>query len=359
VTTRAPSAQIVATGSYLPGAPIGNDRVAELAGEVPDEVLGSLDVRYRHWMVDPITGKHLDSNSGMAVSAGRQALERSGREVHDLDLLIVCTSSPDFIVPPVANLVQDALGLERCQVMEVRGATSGWVQSVDVARMRIEAGLNQCALVIGSEAMSSLLVPLLLERGKDSLRIRDRLLLYLFGDGAGAVVVAAGDGGGIRASASACLGGGKAPGMRVLGGGTNVALAEQTQASPWVQLKLDATESSRFIPYVFATGLNETLGSAGLRPADIDVCIVPEGNVPYLEEGMIRPGIDGAAWLAMRPRLFDILKDVGGTGAAGVPLALDRAATTGVLKRGATLLMLGMESVKWSYAGMVLDWTAG
>src|SRR4051812_29321027 len=114
------SVSIVATGAHLPGEPLTNADIERIAGALPPEVLEGVHVRRRHWMVDPSTGEHMESNSEMAAAAARQALERAGLEARDVDLLVVCTASPDFPLPPMATLVQDHLGIRGCTALELR-----------------------------------------------------------------------------------------------------------------------------------------------------------------------------------------------------------------------------------------------
>ncbi len=69
---------VVSTGSYLPGDPISNADVERLVGPLPEEILDGLQVKSRHWIVDPLTGEHRESNSDLAYRATAQALERAG-----------------------------------------------------------------------------------------------------------------------------------------------------------------------------------------------------------------------------------------------------------------------------------------
>jgi 3-oxoacyl-[acyl-carrier-protein] synthase III len=78
----------VGVGSYLPGDPISNADMERLVGPLPEDVLEGIQVEQRHWIVDPATGEHRESNSDMAVKAARAALEQADRAPEDVDLLI-------------------------------------------------------------------------------------------------------------------------------------------------------------------------------------------------------------------------------------------------------------------------------
>jgi hypothetical protein len=103
--------KLVSTGSYLPGDPIDNEEMERLAGPVPEDVLEGLQVKTRHWCVDPNTGEHLESNSDMAYKAVVEALELAGMEPEEVELLIVSTASPEYHLPPTSTFVQEKLGL--------------------------------------------------------------------------------------------------------------------------------------------------------------------------------------------------------------------------------------------------------
>src|SRR3954454_503261 len=181
------SVTIAATGAYLPGEPLSNADLECLVGPLPADVLDGIQVRERHWMVDPSTGEHLLSNSEMAAAAGLRALASAGLKPRDVDLLVVSTASPDFQLPPMATLVQDHLGIRACTALELRSGSAGAVEALDLARAYIERGSHEVALVIGSEAISPLLVPIFRGRDPQRIRMRDRMTLYTFGDGAGAM----------------------------------------------------------------------------------------------------------------------------------------------------------------------------
>jgi 3-oxoacyl-[acyl-carrier-protein] synthase-3 len=352
---------MVSTGSHLPGEPLTNEDLERLLGPVPEDVLEGLQVKTRHWMVDPETGDHRELNSDMAVSAIRQALDRAGLEPAEVDLFVSSTASPDYLLPPQITLVQDKLGIESCATVEIRSGCAGAVEALDVARLYLERGLHETAVVVGSEAISPLIVPLYREKGPDKVRMRDRLGAYSFGDGAGAMVLRGVDNGGpgVLGSAIACVGGGRKAGMQIFGtGGTHAPLHEQLAAKRPLELKVDVVESGRFTPYVLTAALKETLASSGTDAKSIDMCVIPEGNASYMTDELREAGLLTPEWVELEPKIFENLTTVGATGSAAVPLALDYAWTSGRLEPGNRLMLLAIETSKWKYAGWVFDWTA-
>lgn len=351
---------ILSTGSYLPGEPLTNDDLERLVGPLPEDILEGIQVKRRHWMVDPATGEHLINNSAMAVESTRRALAAADVAPEEVDLLVLSTASPDYPLPPLVTFVQEALGLQRCATIELRSGCAGAVEALDVARLYLERGQYKTAVVIGSEAISPLLVPVFLGKQPDEIRMRDRMNPYNFGDGAGAIVLQATDGEerGIIGAAMACVGGEKKPGMQIVGAGTHAPIHEQLKAKTLVDLKVDVVESGRFTPYVLTDALAAVLQSSGVEATDIDMCVIPEGNAGYMVEELKEAGLLTKEWLALEGKIYENLTEVGATGSAAVPLALDDAWKKGLLEPGDTVMLLAIETSKWKYAGMVLEWTA-
>ena len=351
---------MTSTGSYLPGDPITNEEVERLAGGVPEDVLEGLQVKTRHWSVDPSTGAHNDSNSEMAHKAVLEALELAGMEPGEVELLVVSTASPEYHLPPTSTFVQEKLGRRACPAIDIRSGCAGAVEALDIARLYLERGDYGNAVVVGSEAISPLIVPLFLGQDPNRVRMRDKLGIYSFGDGAGAMVLKAvdGDGNGMLRSAIACVGGEKKPGMQVIGGGTHAPIHEQLEAKRLIELKVDVVESGKFTPYVLTEGLKDTLERSGVKAEDIDMCVIPEGNATYMTDELREAGLLTPEWTALEPKIFENLAMVGATGSAAVPLAVDYAWKTGQVERGDMVMLLAIETSKWKYGGMVLPWTA-
>jgi 3-oxoacyl-[acyl-carrier-protein] synthase III len=351
-------AQIVSTGAYLPGEPITNAELERLAGPLAEEVLAGIRVTQRHWLVHPATGEHRESNSDMAAKAARQALNRAGMSVDDVDLLVTCTGSPEFAMPPMAGFLQDKLGLARCTAIEIRGGCAGSLQALDVARLYIEQGGHRTALVVGSEAISPAVVPLFLGQDPSSLRMRDRLAVYLFGDGAGALALRASENGeGFLGSVQRSVGGGRRPGMQVVGGGTHAPIQQQRGSSRPQEIRMNVGDIDRMTPHLVAEGLAETLECAGVDAGSIDVCILPEGGEEPVTDALRAAGLLSAQWQELAGKIVENTPMVGATGAATMPLALDYAYSTGRVNRGDRVMLLAVETTKWLYGGMVLTWT--
>lgn len=347
---------IVSTGSYLPGDPLTNADLERWIGAVSPDLLAQVRIDQRHWLVDPATGAHRETNSAMAAKAIQSALEPAGLAPADIDLLILSTSSPDYPLPPTVALVQDKLGLSRCATLELRSGAAGSVAALDMARLYLERGVYSTAVVVGSEAISPLLVPTL--QNPKALRVRDRLGMYSFGDGAGAMVLRTeAQAGGIFSSGMASVGGGRKPGMTIPVGGTSTPLTQQSAEMGAMPLRVDFTGSAQYTPHLLTEALNEILHHSGLRAEDIDICVLPT-NVDLLQTELSQAGLQTPEWHALDGKLVENLRFVGSTGSAALPLALDHAWRRGQIQPGQRVLLLAYEISKWIYAGLVLTWSA-
>jgi 3-oxoacyl-[acyl-carrier-protein] synthase-3 len=355
------SVRMLSTGSCLPGDPITNEEVERYAGGLPDDILEGLQVKTRHWIADPSTGEQSTTTTEMACKATLEALELAGLEPGDIDLLVVSTASPEYHLPPTAVLVQEQLGLERVAATDIRSGCAGAVEALDLARLYLERGQYKTAVVVGTEAISPLTVPVFLGQDPKRVRMRDKLGIYSFGDGAGAMVLQANDDGkgdGVRGSALAAVGGGHAVGMQVIGGGTHKPIHEQLEAKRLVEIKVDVVESGRFTPYVLTDGLKDTLERSGVAADAIDLCVIPEGNASYMTDELREAGLLTPEWTALEPKIFENLSLIGATGSAAVPLAMDYAWKTGSVEQGDMVMLLAIETSKWKYGGYVFPWTA-
>lgn len=355
------SVSIVGTGSFLPGEPIDNDQLEKLVGPLPADILAGLQVQRRHWMIDPGDGEHRTSNSRMAEAAARQALDQAGVSPAEVDLIVVSTASPEYHLPTAASYVQEYLGLERCALIEVRAGCVGAVQALDIAFRQLADGTYKTALVIGTEAISPILAPMFLGREPDAVRMKDRLTLFNFGDGAAAVVLRGGDESATGATkygyVNACMGGLRKPGMRVIGGGTDIPAHQQLKRKRLMDITLDAVGVAKYGPQIFVTALSELLERSGLRLDQVDACVLPEGNADYFSREFEDAGLSQADFDSLQSKIVENLTDVAATGSPAVLLALDAGLRDGRIKPGHNVLLLAIEASRYVYTGLSLRWS--
>ena len=348
-------ARVVASASYLPGPAITNAQLVDRLGALDDEILASIQVQQRHWLVDMDSGEHRENNSDMAAKAVRLALDNASMSAREIDLLILSTSSPDYLLPAAVTLVQDALGLPGCATLELRSGAAGFAQGLDIARRYIESGVAKTAVVVGVEAISPILAPQFVNKPAELLSLKQRLACFSYGDGAGAVVLRSGSEPVFSSSAFACMGGGKKPGMTAAFGGTRMPIIQQLQKPRVAQLAVEfsraATES--------AVVLDAALGAFfpdGKQAREVDWLVLPEGNAGYFQRAADEVDCH-ESWEVLRQRMVENLSWVGNTGSAALPLALDYGVQQGMLTSGKTVFLLAIETSKWLYGGALLRWT--
>ncbi|CAL4867747.1 3-oxoacyl-[acyl-carrier-protein] synthase 3 [Asticcacaulis sp. MM231] len=162
---------VTGVGGFLPEQVVTNEDFTRTVDTSDAWIVERTGIRQRH-KVDPGM-----KTSDMAVEAAKVALAAAGRDVSDVDLIIVATTTPDMPFPSTASIVQHKLGAPTCPAFDVQAVCSGFVYALSVADGFVARGLSKCVLVIGAEAMSQL------------LDYSDRGTCILFGDGAGAVLV--------------------------------------------------------------------------------------------------------------------------------------------------------------------------
>ena len=237
-------------------------------------------------------------------------MHAAGVQAGELDLIIVATSTPDFVFPSTACLLQAKLGAKGGAAFDVQAVCSGFVYALTIADKFIKSGQCRHALVVGAEVFSRI------------LDWNDRTTAVLFGDGAGAVVLKADSRPGILATALHADG--SVPGS-VCGG--------KVVGSPFLQMNGQAV--FKFAVKALDEVGREVLELSGLKAADIDWLIPHQANVRILEATARRIGIDMAKVVVTVDRHAN-------TSAASVPLALNCAISDGRVKPGQKVMLQGV-----------------
>lgn len=306
------NARIVATGSYLPGVPVSNDDLVARGVDTSDAwITERTGIRFRHLTPDG------QCASDLALQASLAALDAGGLHPADIDLVIVATSTPDYIFPSTAALLQSKLGIANgAAAFDVQAVCSGFIYGLTIAEKFIRGGSHKRALVVGAEVFSRI------------LDWKDRGTCVLFGDGAGAVVLEASDAPGILASALHADG--AYHGILSVAG--SVA-AGQVTGDPF--LRMDGQAVFKFAVRVLGEVANEVLDTAGLQVADIDWLIPHQANARILQATAKRLGLSS-------DRVIMTVDRHGNTSAASIPLALDLAVRDGRVRRGQRVILEGV-----------------
>jgi 3-oxoacyl-[acyl-carrier-protein] synthase-3 len=304
-------ARLIGTGSYLPGNPVTNDDLAARGIDTNDEwIVTRTGIRSRY-LANPGT-----TSSELGLIAAQRALDMAGISAADLDLIIVATSTPDFIFPSTACLIQAKLGNKGAAAFDVQAVCAGFTYALGIAEKFIRSGSHKKALVIGAEVFSRI------------LDWNDRGTCVLFGDGAGAVVLEASDKPGIMATAMHADGSQNAilnvPGQISCG---------QVTGDPF--LRMDGPAVFKFAVRVLADIAVEVCQSAGIQTSDVDWLIPHQANIRIIDATGKKLGVD-------RNKVIVTVDRHGNTSAASVPLALDEAVRDGRIQRGQKVLVEGV-----------------
>jgi 3-oxoacyl-[acyl-carrier-protein] synthase-3 len=302
--------RIAGTGSYLPARVMENAEFAQRL-ETSDEWIRSRTGIERRHIAEPA-----QASSDLALEASRKALAAAGVAASELDLIVVATSTPDYIFPSTACLLQAKLGVHGCAAFDVQAVCSGFVYGLHTADTFIKSGQYKKALVVGAEVFSRI------------LDWNDRGTCVLFGDGAGAVVLIASEKPGVHASVLRADG--NHAGMLSVPG--NVSRGAIT-GSPFLQMNGQGV--FKFAVKVLDESARETVALARMQLSDIDWLIPHQANVRILEATARKLDIP-------REKLVVTVDHHGNTSAASVPLALDEFIRAGRIKPGHRLLLQGV-----------------
>jgi 3-oxoacyl-[acyl-carrier-protein] synthase III len=302
--------RICGTGSYLPPRVMTN---AEFAARLDTS---DAWIRERTGIVQRHIAEKTQTSSDLALEASKQALQTAGVAAQDVDLIIVATSTPDYVFPSTACLLQAKLGVKGSAAFDVQAVCSGFVYGIATADAFIKSGRHKRALVVGAEVFSRI------------LDWNDRGTCVLFGDGAGAVVLAADAKPGIHASVLRADGS-HADMLSVPG---NVC-AGAVAGSPFLQMNGQAV--FKFAVKVLEESARETVAAAGMQLADIDWLIPHQANVRILDATVRKLGLPPE-------KLVVTVDHHGNTSAASVPLALDEFVRAGRIRSGHRLLLQGV-----------------
>ena len=302
--------RIAGTGSYLPSRAVDNDEFARRLDTSDAWIRERTGIARRH------IAEEKQASSDLALEASKNALDAAQLKASDIDLIVVATSTPDYIFPSTACLLQAKLGIKGCAAFDVQAVCTGFIYGLATADSFIRTGMNKRALVVGAEVFSRI------------LDWNDRGTCVLFGDGAGAVVLTADSRPGIHASRL------HADGSQVdmLSVPGNVCGGKIT-GSPFLQMNGQGV--FKFAVKVLEDSARETVAAAGMTLEDVDWLIPHQANVRILEATARKLGVP-------REKLVVTVDHHGNTSAASVPLALDEYVRAAKIRPGHRLLLQGV-----------------
>jgi 3-oxoacyl-[acyl-carrier-protein] synthase-3 len=310
-------AGLFGVGTALPEYRLGNDHFAERLDTNDEWIVRRTGIRARYWLNGaaeggPASNGHVavlgtpTTLADLAVEACEAALADAGRRGEDVDHVIVSTLTPDRLTPGLAPEVARRVGAREAAAVDVNAACAGFIYALDQAAALVESGRAQLVLVVGAEALS---------RITDAT---DRGTAILFGDGAGAVVVAGGE---LERGCGA---------FELRSDGAHADLLYATRDERL--LRMEGREVYRHAVARMVEATRAVLDRAGLTVDDLDLFVAHQANARIIEAA--------AAELGLAPERIALNIDrVANTSSASIPLALCQAERDGLLAPGATVAL--------------------
>ncbi|QDT42038.1 3-oxoacyl-[acyl-carrier-protein] synthase 3 [Gimesia alba] len=307
--------QIVSSGSYVPDNVVTNQDLQERFGFDPEWIEQRTGIlERRHAPADMAT-------SDLCYEAAQKAIRAARVNPEDIDLLIVGTFTPDFQCPSVACLVQDRLGLD-APAIDLQAACAGFMYALVTAAQYVATGNSKLALVIGGDCNSRIVNP------------EDRRVAPLFGDGAGAVLLAKGDPHqGLACYQTGSDGSGCSLLDRPAGGTRNPATAEDIQEGRHF-LNMDGRSVFKWAVRTVADSIDLMLTKTGMSVHDVDLFLMHQANIRIIDSACEQLGIP-------KDKVFNNLDRYGNTSGGSIPIVLDEAFNAGLINRGDTVLLSG------------------
>ena len=326
-----PFAHITGWGMYVPEPVLTNDDIAKLVDTNDEWIRDRTGIRERH-----IAREH-EFPSTLAVEASIKALRVANLAPTELDLIICASSSPEYIFPATACLIQDQIGATKAGAFDMSAACTGFVYAVNMAAQAIRSGSIKNALVIGTETLSRF------------VDWKDRNTCILFGDGAGAFVLQASEKPGGVLSAVMHSDGSGADSLTLLGGGSRHPASEATIHEGKHFVQMDGKEVFRFATRVMGRATLEALELAGMTTDDVK-CIIPhQANYRIIETA--------AKYLKLSMDKFVVNVDrYGNTSTASIPIATVEAAQDGRVEPGDKVVFVAF-GAGLTWGAMVVEWT--
>ncbi|VAW43633.1 3-oxoacyl-[acyl-carrier-protein] synthase, KASIII, partial [hydrothermal vent metagenome] len=327
-------AHIVGWGSFWPDKILTNNDLARIVDTTDEWIFTRTGIRERR------IASEKETTATLAFEAAARALAVADLHPSQVELIIVATSTPEYIFPSTACRVQDYLGATRAGAFDLSAACSGFVYGLSMASQSIQTGSVRNAVVIGAETMSRV------------MDWEDRGTCILFGDGAGAVVL----------KGSSVPGGVLASTLRSDGSGGDLLSLPAVYHNPMPMLgpeylhnghkkntlSMNGRQVFRFATRVLAASVEETVEKAGLTMDDIALIVPHQANTRIIETAAKRLKIPVE-------RFYMNVHAVGNTSAASIPIALCDAVQDGRLRPDDNVVFVGFGG-GLTWASSVIKW---
>lgn len=324
----ASKARITAIGSYVPERILTNNDLEKMVDTNDEWIVKRTGIKERRIASDK------EFTSDLSYKAVLDLKERYNKKVDDVDLIIVCTMTPDYTTPSVASNLQARLGIKNTGAIDLNAACAGFAYGLHVANGMITSGLNKKILVVGAETLSKI------------TDFTDRTTCILFGDGAGALLVeydedqpsfisshigSEGEGGQHLYCTNLAT---QMNNIDLLGNGCIVQ---------------NGREVYKWAIKTVTNGMKIVAEKGGINLDKVDWFVPHSANLRMLES------ICEKSNFPMEQTLYSLVH-YGNTSAATIPLSLDIGVEEGKLKAGDHVLLYGFGG-GLAHAGLLIKWT--
>lgn len=316
--------KIYGTGSYVPEHVMDNDDLAKIVDTNDEWIRERTGIGRRHVIEEETT-------SYMAGQAAARAVEQSGIDPAEIDLILVATSSSEVIYPCAACEVQKTVGAVHAAGYDLNAACTGFVLAFNTAQAYISAGLYRTILVVGAESMSNM------------VDWTDRSTCILFGDGAGAVILRAEEGNPVYMAAHSD--GVKGEALTQLSRHRRGWEKEEEKES---YIHMDGQAVFKFAVRKVPEIIEEVLGQTDVKLEEIDYFILHQANRRIIEAVAKRLKTD----ISKFPMN---LEEYANTSAATVPILLDEMNRRGMFRRGQKIILSGF-GAGLTWAACLFEW---
>jgi 3-oxoacyl-[acyl-carrier-protein] synthase-3 len=318
--------KIIGVGAYAPQRVLTNAELGQMVNTSDEWIVKRSGIRERRIVAEG------EAASDLGVRAARQALERARLTPHDVDFIVVGTTSSDMQFPSTANYIQHKLGCRKIGSVDVWAACTGSIYSLAIGAQFIQTGKYKRVLCIGAEALSRI------------TDFTDRGTCVLLADAAGAAVLEASEDGSGVIDADLYSDAQHWDLLYMPGGGSRYPASHETVDKRMHYAKMRGSELFKVAVRMFVECASIILERHGFKANDVDLFVPHQANLRIIEAAAKRLDMP-------MERVFVNVDRYGNTGAASVYVALEEAVSAGRLKRGDLVLMAAFGGgVTWGAA---------
>lgn len=323
------NAAVTAVAHYVPEEILSNADIEQMVETTDEWILSRSGIRERRILKDPSK-----ATAYMAAEAAKKILAEKNMDPAEIELVIVCTATPEYQFPATANVVSDMIGAVNAWSFDVKAACSGFIYGLNIASKFVESGTHKKVLLIGSDKMSSI------------VDYTDRKTCILFGDGAGAVLLEPNNEGyGVIDARMYSDGAGKDNLYQVAGGSLNPA-SVATVARKEHFITMEGQSVFKVAVTKMADVAEEMMVRNKLQAEDVAYLVPHQANKRIIEATASRMNIGPE-------KVMLNIERYGNTTCASIPLCLSEWKTK--LRKGDNLILTSF-GAGFTWGGVYLKW---